>query len=303
MRYSLKQLAVFDSVADSGSVSQAADKLALTQSATSMSLAQLEKMLGRPLFERQGKRMTLTHWGVWLRPKAKKLLQDAQQIEMGFYDQHLLSGEIRICASQTPAEHLVPDLISIIDNDFPEMRISLNVESTSKVIEDVVDYKYDIGIIEGRCDDNRLHQEEWCRDHLTVIAAAHHPFAQRERVSLAQLEQAKWVLREQGSGTRTVFDSNINNLISDLDVWREYEHVPVLRSMVANGSYLSCLPYLDVEKLIASGELVELNVPELKMDRTLSFIWRADMVENPLADCIKREGLRMMKGRMSNLRR
>ncbi|SON53365.1 LysR substrate-binding domain-containing protein [Vibrio tapetis] len=303
MRYSLKQLAVFDSVADSGSVSQAADKLALTQSATSMSLAQLEKMLGRPLFERQGKRMTLTHWGVWLRPKAKKLLQDAQQIEMGFYDQHLLSGEIRICASQTPAEHLVPDLISIIDNDFPEMRISLNVESTSKVIEDVVDYKYDIGIIEGRCDDNRLNQEEWCRDHLTVVAAAHHPFAQRERVSLAQLEQAKWVLREQGSGTRTVFDSNINNLISDLDVWREYEHVPVLRSMVANGSYLSCLPFLDVEKFIASGELVELNVPELKMDRTLSFIWRADMVENPLADCIKREGLRMMKGRMNNLRR
>lgn len=55
MRYSLKQLAVFDAVADTGSVSQAADHLSLTQSATSMSLAQLEKMLGRPLFERQGK--------------------------------------------------------------------------------------------------------------------------------------------------------------------------------------------------------------------------------------------------------
>lgn len=69
LRYSLKQLAVFDAVADTGSVSQAAEKLALTQSATSMSLAQLEKMLGRPLFERQGKQMALTHWGMWLRPK------------------------------------------------------------------------------------------------------------------------------------------------------------------------------------------------------------------------------------------
>lgn len=86
MRYSLKQLAVFDAVADCGSVSQAADKLALTQSATSMSLAQLEKMLGTSCFERQGKQMALTHWGMWLRPKAKRLLQDAQQIEMGFYD-------------------------------------------------------------------------------------------------------------------------------------------------------------------------------------------------------------------------
>ncbi len=74
--------------------------------------------------------MALTHWGMWLRPKAKRLLQDALQIEMGFYEQHLLSGHIRLGASQTPAEHLVPDLISIIDNDFPEMRISLGVQST-----------------------------------------------------------------------------------------------------------------------------------------------------------------------------
>lgn len=301
MRYSLKQLAVFEAVADCGSVSAAADKLALTQSATSMSLAQLEKMLGRPLFERQGKQMALTHWGMWLRPKAKKLLQDAQQIEMGFYDQHLLSGEIRLGASQTPAEHLVPDLISIIDGDFPEIRIELGVKSTQGVIEGILDYKYDLGIIEGRCDDNRIHQEVWCRDHLTVVASAHHPFAKRDFVSLAQLEQAKWVLREHGSGTRKTFDSSIHKLIADLDVWREYEHVPVLRSLVANGSYLTCLPYLDVERYIQSGQLVALNVPELNMERTLSFVWRADMSENPLAECIKREGLRMMKGRPSVL--
>nr|WP_237721281.1 LysR substrate-binding domain-containing protein [Vibrio fluvialis] len=297
----MKQLAVFEAVADCGSVSAAADKLALTQSATSMSLAQLEKMLGRPLFERQGKQMALTHWGMWLRPKAKKLLQDAQQIEMGFYDQHLLSGEIRLGASQTPAEHLVPDLISIIDSDFPEIRIELGVKSTQGVIEGILDYKYDLGIIEGRCDDNRIHQEVWCRDHLTVVASAHHPFAKRDVVSLAQLEQAKWVLREHGSGTRKTFDSSIHKLIADLDVWREYEHVPVLRSLVANGSYLTCLPYLDVERYIQSGQLVALNVPELNMERTLSFVWRADMSENPLAECIKREGLRMMKGRPSVL--
>lgn len=245
--------------------------------------------------------MALTHWGMWLRPKAKRLLQDAQQIEMGFYEQHLLSGELKLGASQTPAEHLVPDLISITDNDFPEMRISLGVQSTDAVIDGVLDYKYDLGVIEGRCDDSRVHQEVWCTDHLTVVASAHHPFAKRERVSLAQLEQAKWVLREHGSGTRKVFDSSIHHLIGDLDVWREYEHVPVLRSLVASGPYLTCLPYLDVEQFVESGQLVTLNVPELEMERTLSFIWRADMAENPLAECIKREGKRMMKGKRSVL--
>jgi hypothetical protein len=56
---------------------------------------------------------------------------------------------------------------------------------------------------------------------------------------------------------------------------------------------------LDVERFVESGQLVALNVPELEMERTLSFIWRADMTENPLVECVKREGLRMMKGKPS----
>lgn len=295
MRYSLKQLAVFDAVANLGSVSQAADQLALTQSATSMALSQLEKMLGRPLFERQGKRMALTHWGVWLRPKARKLLFDAQQIELGFYDQHVLSGEVSLGASQTGAEHLVPELISNIDSDFPEIRIELGIGNTAEIIEGVKNYKYELGIIEGRCDDSRLAQEEWTRDHLVIVASKHHPYAKKETVSLAQLENAKWVLREPGAGTRRIFDGAIHGLIDNLDVWREYAHVPVLRTMVAQGSYLSCLPYLDVEKFIEREELVALKVPELDMERTLSFIWREDAVDNPLRECIKKEAQRMLK--------
>ncbi|PSW04071.1 LysR substrate-binding domain-containing protein [Photobacterium lipolyticum] len=295
MRYSLKQLAVFEEVASSGSVSKAADELALTQSAASMALAQLEKLLGRPLFERQGKRMALTYWGTWLRPKAKQLLFDAQQIELGFYEQHLISGEITLAASQTAAEHLLPELISNIDSNFPELRINFKVKNTEKVIDGIKNFDYEFGVIEGRCDDSRLQQEVWCHDHLVIIASKHHPYAKYEKVSFAQLEQAKWVLREQGAGTRKIFESAIHGVIDDLDVCREYEQVSVLRTLVANGLYLSCLPYLDVVKFIKRGELVALNVPELNMERTLSFIWRADSVENPLRDCIKREALRMIR--------
>lgn len=294
MRYSLKQLAVFNAVADSGTVRQAAEMLSLTQSATSMSLAQLEKMLGRPLFERKGNRLLLTHWGGWLRPKAKQLLQDAKQIEMGFYEKHLLSGDLRVGVSQTPAEHLLPDLISIIDNDFPGIRISLRVQSTNKVISGLLQYRYDLGIIEGRCDDNRLCQEVWCTDHLKVVASPHHPLAKQKLVSMAELESAKWVLREHGSGTRMAFENAICHHIANIDVWREYEHVPVIRSLVVNGPYLTCLPYLEVERFIDSGKLVALTVPELVIERSLSFVWRENMPENSLIDCIKREGRAMI---------
>ncbi|GGI97773.1 LysR family transcriptional regulator [Shewanella hanedai] len=297
MKYSLKQITVFDAVASMESVSAAARKLSMTQSAVSMSLGQLENLLGRPLFIRQGNRLTLSHWGNWLRPKARRLLQDAQHIELGLHEQHLISGKFRLCSSQTAAEHLIPELISKIDTDFPELRIDLMVENTENVIDGLLNYEFDLGIIEGRNDDTRLHQERWIDDHLVVFSSPHHPYAKCEMTSLSQLEQAKWVLREQGAGTRRIFEGAIHGIIEKLNVWKEYEQVSVLKSLVKHGQYISSLPFLDVEKEVANGELVILQTPQLNMQRHLSFIWRADSGENPLRDCIITEARRLSRNR------
>ncbi|QYK11575.1 LysR family transcriptional regulator [Shewanella rhizosphaerae] len=297
MKYSLKQIMVFDAVASLESVSAAARKLSMTQSAVSMSLGQLENLLGRPLFIRQGNRLTLSHWGNWLRPRARRLLQDAQQIELGLHEQHLISGRFRLCSSQTAAEHLLPELISKIDTDFPELRIELTVENTENVVEGLLNYEYDFGIIEGRNDDSRLYQEQWLDDHLVVVASPHHPYAKQTNISLAQLEQARWVLREQGAGTRRIFEGAIHGVIEKLHVWKEYEHVSLLKALVKNGPYLSSLPFLDVEKEVAAGELVILPTPQLNMQRHLSFVWRCDSGENPLRDCVITEARRLSKHR------
>lgn len=303
MKYSLKQIAVFDAVASFESVSAAARKLSMTQSAVSMSLSQLENLLDRPLFIRQGNRLTLSHWGNWLRPKARRLLQDAQQIELGLHEQHLISGRFKLCSSQTAAEHLLPELISKIDTDFPELRIELMIENTDNVVEGLLNYEFDLGIIEGRNDDSRLHQDQWLDDHLVVIASPHHPYASYQHTSLSQLEQAKWVLREQGAGTRRIFDGAIHGVIEKLNVWKEYEHVPLLKALVKNGPYLSSLPFLDIEKDVANGELVILTTPELNMKRHLSFIWRTDAGENPLRDCVITEARRQIRHRQTLIKR
>lgn len=295
MKYSLKQITVFDAVASLESVSAAARKLSMTQSAVSMSLGQLENLLGRPLFIRQGNRLSLSHWGNWLKPKARRLLQDAQQIQLGLHEQQLISGTFKICSSQTAAEHLLPELISKIDADFPELRIDLMVENTEHVIEGLINCEYDLGIIEGRNNDSRLHQERWMDDHLVVVSSPHHPYAKSKSTSLAQLEQAKWVLREQGAGTRRIFEGAIHGLIEKLNVWKEYEYVSVLKALVKNGTYLSSLPYLDVEREIANGELVVLLTPELNMQRNLSFVWRNDAGTNPLRDCVITEARRLSR--------
>jgi len=297
LKFSLKQLSVFEAICETGNVSLAADKLSLTQSATSMSLGQLEKVLGRPLFERHGKRMSLTHWGLWLRPRVKQLLQEAKQIESGFLDQQLVSGLLRISASQTPAEYLMPELISLLDVSYPELRIDFLVQSTHNVISDLLSYRCDLGVIEGRCDDQRLMQKEWCKDNLVVVCSTKHPYAKETQVSFRLLESAQWILRELGSGTRTAFDSAIYSHIQHLNVWREYDFVPLIKRMVINGSYLSCLPFLEVKDAVDSGQLSILNIPGFTIERTLSFIWRADNSESPLIDSVRHKGIEMMKGR------
>jgi len=235
MKYTLKQLLVFNAIASNESVSRAADELCMTQSAVSMSLAQLENLLDRPLFIRHGNRLTLSHWGRWLRPQARKLIQNAQQIEHGLKDQHLISGSLSLCASQTAAEHLLPRLVSNIDSDFPELRIELSVANSEEVIRGLLNHEFELGIIEARNDDSRVMQEAIVDDHLVVFANPHHPYATAEKVNLAQLEQARWILREHGSGTRRIFESAVHGLIEQLDVWKEYESVPVIKELVKNG--------------------------------------------------------------------
>lgn len=297
LKYTLKQMMVYDAVAELESVSAAARRLSLTQSAVSMSISQLERQLDRPLFIRQGNRLALSHWGRWLRPKAKVLLQNARQIELGLHDEQLVSGVIRVSASQTAAEHLLPELIGKVDADFPELRVELMVENTEHVIDSVLNYDIDVGVIESRNDDSRIHQENWMTDHLVVVASPHHPFAQLERVSLAQLEQAKWVLREHGAGTRGIFDGAVHGLIDNLDVWKEYQHVPVLIELVKTGPYLSAIPFLDVEQDVRDNKLVVLPTPQLDMKRYISFIWRNDAGDNPLRDCLLAEGRRLLRRR------
>ncbi|WP_084631285.1 LysR substrate-binding domain-containing protein [Ferrimonas senticii] len=294
-KFSLKQLAVFDAVATHGTVSAAADALALTQSATSMALAHLERSLGSPLFERQSKRMLLTAKGHWLRPKVKEVLQDIKLIEAGFAEQQILSGEIKVAVSQTPAEHLFPAVIRNLDADYPALRIDMTVKNTDMVIEGIRNYEYDLGVIESHCLDDSIAQQVWCHDTLTIVASKDHPYAKFQRVSFAQLEQAQWVLRERGSGIRTMFETAIFDHIDKLHVWREYEHVGVIKDLVQHNQYLTCLPWFDVRYEVERGDLVQLAVPALNMKRSLNFIWRADAIDNPLRECIKSEAIKLTR--------
>jgi len=281
MKFSLRQMQVFHSVAENQSVSDAARELNMSQSAASMALAQLETMLGKPLFNRHGRKMALTSWGLWLRPHVQQLLSNCHTIELGMENRDLVSGRISVGASQTPAAHIVPQLVCQLDCDFPHLEVAVGVENTEHVISGLIDYRYDIGIIEGHCDDERVEVQRLCDDELVIVASAQHPYAIGKKASLTQLEMAQWILRERGAGTREIFDISIHEHITQLKVHREFDHVGVIIALIKQGNYLTCLSRRSVAQLVEKGELVILAVPELMMKRDFSFVWRKHDVTSP----------------------
>ncbi|WP_432468549.1 LysR substrate-binding domain-containing protein [Agarivorans sp. Z349TD_8] len=295
-RFSLKQLSVFVTIAETQSVSVAAQQLAMSQSAASMALSQLESGLGQRLFERQGKRLRLNHWGHWLRPRAKRILMESQHVMQGFAGQQIISGELAVGASQTIAEYFLAQIISRLDQDYPDLVISPQISNTESVVGGLLDYRLQLGMIEGHCVDSRIVQQVWCEDHLVVVAGQQHPLATKSQVNLASLSRARWVLREGGSGTREIFNGAIHGKITRLKVWREYNHVPSLIALVANGAYLSCLPWRSVEQAVQAGQLVRLTTPDLDMRRSFNFVWRKDSSQNPLRDCLIEQALALNTG-------
>ncbi len=286
MKFSLKQLQVFQMVAEHKSVSDAAKALHISQAAASMALHQLEMLLEHELFVRQGRSMELTAWGQWLRPRVHSVLLTCHSIDLGITDMDLVSGVMNIGASQTPAEHMVPRLFSDLDQSFPALRLNFTVENTEHVISGLLDYQYDLGIIEGHSDHEKITREVWCKDELVVFANSAHPYCRQNSVSLTQLEMARWILREPGAGTREIFDLSIHEHLEQINVHREYDHISVIMDMVASGEYLGCLSYRSLKTWVEQGRLAILNVPELNMKRDIAFIWRKEDEDNAAREAL-----------------
>lgn len=202
MHITLRQLEVFAEVLKSGSTTQASVVLSLSQSAVSAALADVEGQLGVQLFDRVGKRLVINEHGRLLYPKALALLEQAGEIERLFSKDN---GSLRIGASSTIGNYMLPGMIASYRLDFPATPLELNVGNTNDVINAVAEFRVDLGLIEGPCSVPELITQPWLDDQLVVFCAPGNPLA-GQSVTLETLAQAPWILRERGSGTREVLD-------------------------------------------------------------------------------------------------
>jgi len=273
LRVSLRQLEVFVATARAGSTRAAADHVARSQSAASAALADLEASLGVQLFDRVGRRLELNENGRALLPKAASLLDQAMELE------HLFSGEhaavLRIAASLTVGEYLLPEVLARWKREHPASPVQLMIGNTSEVIAAVAAYEVDVGFIEGPQKHPDLIVRPWRSDELVVVAAPSHPLAGRV-AGRQQLRDAVWALREPGSGTREAVDRWLVERVGLLHVDFELGSPEAIKRLVAAGAALGCMPREVVARELEQGTLAEVATRLPRATRRLSMVLHRD---------------------------
>lgn len=281
MHITLRQLEVFAEVLKSGSTTQASQMLALSQSAVSAALTDLEGQLGVQLFDRVGKRLVVNEHGRLLYPRALALLEQATEIEQLFREDN---GAIRVYASSTIGNYLLPGMIGRYRRDFPDLPIELSVGNSQDAINAVADFRVDIGFIEGPCHSADIVAEPWLEDELVVFAAPDSPLLEGE-VTLARLSAQPWILREKGSGTREIVDYLLLAHLPQFRLGMELGNSEAIKHAVRHGLGISCLSRRVITEQLESGKLVEVQVPLPGLNRTL---WRIHHRQKHLSNALLR---------------
>jgi DNA-binding transcriptional LysR family regulator len=251
----LEQLRIFIAVAEREHMTAAARALNVTQSAASAAIAALEQRHDIKLFHRVGRGIALTEAGRLFLDEARGVVARAAAAEAVLDDLgSFRRGALRIVASQTIAAYWLPPILAAYHARYPLLSVDLAICNTEQAADRVRDGEADLGIVEGRIDDPALSSWPIGEDRLVLVGAA--PFS--EPVDAAWLQNAFWVSREQGSGTRSTLDRHLRDLGVNSETLNVALTLPsnesVLTAVVA-GAGVAALSSLVVARTIATGAL------------------------------------------------
>lgn len=261
MHYTLRQLEVFLAVAQTQNISRAAETLAMSQSAVSGALSDLEHHFDVQLFDRIGKRIQLNELGRMLRPRAESLLEQAKDLERALR-QHSEIGRLQIGATLTIGNYLAVELMARFMCEQPGAQVTLEVANTAEIVQKVTNFELDLALVEGELVHPDLEITPWREDELVVFCSPQHPLSRNKTLSDQDLRNATWILRETGSGTRQTFERAMHGLMPELNIMLELQHTEAIKRAVEAGLGVGCISRVALQEAFRRGALVPLSVPQ-----------------------------------------
>lgn len=279
MNWTLRQLRLFEATARLGRLTLAADEQAISQSAASQALRELEKSLGYPLLVRAGRELRLSDAGEQVLPRVRQLLNLAAGLARPEDDS--VVGPLRIAASVTIACYVLPPRLAAFKTQYPGAEPQLDIDNTRGVLDRLARGRAQLGLIEGPALHPQLTIRPWRDDELALFCAPEHPFAKRTGLSAAELADQDWILREAGSGTRAVFDTAFQEAGLNPRAVLELTRQEAIKQSVRAGLGVGCLSALAIVDELAAGQVVRLDT-DLNLRRRFSWVCSPENTETPL---------------------
>lgn len=271
-----RRLEVFLAIAEERSITRASARLALSQPAVTRELRLLERELGTELFDRLPRGVRLTESGELLLQHVRKLVtveNDALETlsELG----QLGRGEILLAASNTIGNYILPRVIVAFHRAHPRVAITVRIVNSREVLHLLDAEEIGLGFIETLSEPGKeLAVETLARDVLVPVAASSHPLARSSRLSSRDILGQIFLLREEGSGIREAVHARLRRLGLVPPDTLTLGTTEAIKDVLLGGVGVSVLPERAVSAEVASGRLIVLSLPKLRIERELYWVHR-----------------------------
>jgi LysR family transcriptional regulator, transcriptional activator of the cysJI operon len=268
----IRNLEIFVKVADLGNMTAAAQSLYIAQPTVSQAISEIESHYGIKLFDRLAKRLYITESGKQLLSYARHIIALDEEMELAMKDPEK-SGILKVGASMTIGAELMPKIASGFQEKHGELRIHAVVRNTADIENLILRNDIDFALVEGIVHSKSIIAEPFMDDELALVCGKSHALYGIRSVTLEELLKHDFVVREQGSGTRELFESAMISKNAAWNISWECSGSDSIKSAAAGGLGIGVISKRLVEKEIAVGELVVLNVPGLDLMRKFSIIY------------------------------
>ncbi len=267
----LRHMKIFVAVFQNSSITKAADELHLAQPSVSFAVKELEEYYGIRLFERIGRRISPTECGKEFYGYALHIVSMFNDMEKKIRNWDAL-GTLRIGASITIGTHILPPLLKEYQRHFPDLRVEVTINQSAAIEHHILENNIDIGLIETHPSHPDVVSIPFMEDSLYAIAAPDHPLARCREVTLEQLAEYPFLMREKGSAGRDILDACFAiRQINVRPLWESSSTQAIVRG-VAEGLGVAVLPCLLVKKNIEEHtvSMIPLSPP---LNRNLNLIY------------------------------
>jgi len=277
----LTLLRSFLAVAETGAITEAAERIGITQPALSRRLQQLEEHLGAELLVRGRKGALLTEIGRLVQSEAQGIVARYDQMrEMVTSHQRLEGGTVRIGGGATAVSFILPEAIAAFQSAHPRVRFQMREAGSSEIADDVVAGHLELGVVTLPVRDRELEVTPLTTDRIVLVARHDHPLARRRRVRIQDLADQAFVAFEAGSALRQIIDGKLRDAGVEVNVVMELRSIPAILRMVATTGNLAFVSRLGMEQ---QADVIEVPVQGLRIERRLAVIARRGAALSPAA--------------------